>query len=154
MSHHEVDKFIGKTMASDFQDIRQAAELLSKMTEEGKGLHDENLVSDIHKIGHFLTSRSHNHFSLEERIGASSSIVEQRPRLEGPLRKLQADYATFDKIIAKIKTRLDAVSLAQPESFDLLASELETYRALLKVHAEKETLFVLDAQNIEIGVGD
>jgi len=154
MTHKQVDLFIGQTLELDFRIITQSVDLMLSLIEEGRDRPDDNLGSDLDKVGDFLTSRSHNHFRLEERIGACSCLANAQPGLDGGLRKVTEDYRSLCHVISDIKSSLTLVNMNQPESFDLLEQKLITYSELLKAHSEKENIFVLDAFNLEIGQMD
>ncbi len=154
MSHKQVDLFIGQTLELDFRIMNQAVDLMLQLIEEGRGEHDDQLGSDLDKMGDFLTSRSHHHFRLEERIGACSCLADARPGLNAGLLKVSEDNRTLSGGIVDIKASLEVVNVNHPETYNLLEQKLSAYSEMLKVHSEKENIFFLDAYNQEIGQMD
>jgi vacuolar-type H+-ATPase subunit I/STV1 len=103
------------------------------------------ISSFLEKVQHEVTE----HFSLEEKDGYMSGVLQKRPDLEATINYLLEEHGRLAQSMEEILAMASA-----GDDLSLIRLKVKEWIRTIRHHESAENLLVLDASNFDIGVAD
>lgn len=131
-----------KSMLGRLRDLAANRSALTNHTREFVGL-----LTD-------LVDQLAFHFALEEAYGYFEDALDQAPRFHVQAGKLRGQHEQLFLLCREVAEVGQAGLLSEGTDWDLVVDQFVAFDQALQAHESAELSLIMDAMNLDVGVGD
>jgi hemerythrin len=144
--------------AAFFQEIKEDHQQLKGVLERLRDLINRRLAIENHRreFANLLAELRDQlafHFTLEEAYGYFEDAVERAPRFHAQAGRLRNQHSQLYVMCQEIAESA-AARLASGVELDTLVDQAIAFDRALQAHESAEVSLIMDAINLDVGVGD
>lgn len=145
--------------AAFFQEIKEDHQHLQSLLQRLRELSNQPSALGNHKREYVslvtdLLDQLAFHFTLEEAYGYFEDALERAPRFHAQAGQLRGQHAQLFVMCRELVDSVTAKLNSQAPDLDAVVEEYLAFDRLFQAHESAELSLIMDAINLDVGVGD